>query len=61
LKACIRKAKDNEDIKGIYLECGALSFVAPATAQQLRDALKDFKKSGKWIVAYADQYMQASY
>ena len=32
-----------------------------ATAQQLRDALKDFKQSGKWIVAYADQYLQASY
>jgi len=61
LVCAIRKAKDNEDIKGIYLEGGALSFDAPATAQQLRDALKDFKKSGKWIVAYADQYFQASY
>ena len=61
LIASIRKAKDNDDIKGIYLEGGALSFDAPATAQQLRDALKDFKTSGKWIVAYADQYYQASY
>ena len=61
LIASIRKAKDNDNIKGIYLEGGALSFDAPATAQQLRDALKDFKQSGKWIVAYADQYMQASY
>ena len=61
LIASIRKAKDEEDIKGIYLEGGALSFDAPATAQQLRDALQDFKKSGKWIVAYADQYYQATY
>ena len=61
LICAIRKAKDNEDIKGIYLEGGALAFDAPATAQQLRDALKDFKKSGKWIVAYADQYYQTSY
>ena len=61
LIASIRKAKNNDDIKGIYLEGGVLSFDAPATAQQLRDALKDFKKSGKWIVAYADQYYQASY
>ena len=61
LIASIRKAKDNEDIKGIYLEGGTTSFDAPATAQQLRDELKEFKKSGKWIVAYADQYMQASY
>ena len=61
LIASIRKAKDNDDIKGIYLEGGITEFDAPATAQQLRDALKDFKTSGKWIVAYADQYMQANY
>ena len=61
LIASIRKAKDNDNIKGIYLEGGVVAFDAPATAQQLRDALKDFKKSGKWIVAYADQYLQASY
>jgi protease-4 len=57
----IRKAKENDDIKGIYLEGGALLFDSPATAQQIRDALADFKKSGKWIIAYADQYMQTSY
>lgn len=61
LIASIRKAKTNDNIKGIYLEGGTLSFDAPATAQQLRDALKDFKQSGKWIVAYADQYFQGSY
>ena len=61
LIASIRKAKDNDDIKGIYLEGGLTEFDAPATAQQLRDALKDFKTSGKWIVAYADQYLQANY
>ena len=61
LVSSIRKAKDNDDIKGIYLEGGTASFDAPATAQQLRDALKDFKKNGKWIVAYADNYMQGSY
>lgn len=59
--ASIRKAKDEEEIKGIYLEGGAVSFDSPATAQQIRDALQDFKKSGKWIIAYADQYMQTSY
>ena len=61
LIASIRKAKDNDDINGIYLEGGLTEFDAPATAQQLRDALKDFKTSGKWIVAYADMYMQANY
>ena len=57
----IKKAKENEDIKGIYIEGGVTTFDSPATAQQIRDALSDFKQSGKWIIAYADQYMQASY
>ena len=61
LISSIRKAKANSDIKGIYLEGGIAGFDSPATAQQLRDALKDFKTSGKWIIAYADQYMQGSY
>ena len=61
LISSIRKAKENDDIKGIYLEGGIAEFDSPATAQQLRDALADFKKSGKWIVAYADQYMQGAY
>ena len=61
LVASIHKAKENDEIKGIYIEGGVAEFDAPATAQQLRDALKDFKESGKWIVAYADQYMQGAY
>lgn len=61
LIACIKKAKGNDDIKGIYLEGSGGGFDSPATAQQLRDALKDFKKSGKWIIAYADDYGQAAY
>lgn len=61
LIASIRKAKDEVDIKGIYIEGASASFDSPATAQQLRDALKDFKSSGKWIVSYASTYSQASY
>ena len=57
----IKTAKDNENIEGIYIEGGASAFDSPATAQQVRDALKDFKQSGKWIIAYADQYLQSSY
>ncbi|MBR1415895.1 MAG: signal peptide peptidase SppA [Prevotella sp.] len=60
LKA-IRLARDEENIKGIYLEGGAATFDSPATAQQIRDALADFQKSGKWIYAYGDQFMQACY
>ena len=61
LISSIRKAKDEENIKGIYIEGGSAGFDSPASAQQLRDALKDFKKSGKWIVSYASDYGQASY
>lgn len=61
LLANIRKAKAEENIKGIYIEGGEMGFDSPATAQQVRDALKDFKSSGKWIVAYASNYGQASY
>ncbi len=60
LKA-IRMARDEENIKGIYLEGGAAMFDSPATAQQVRDALLDFRESGKWVLAYGDQMMQASY
>ena len=60
LKA-ISIAKDNNDIKGIWLECGALSTY-PATLQELRQALLDFKKSGKPIYAYGnDTYGQGGY
>jgi signal peptide peptidase sppA, 67K type len=56
----IRKAKNNDDIKGIYLEAGPLA-AGFSTLQELRDALADFKKSGKWIVAYGDTYTQGCY
>ena len=60
LKA-IKIAKDNDDIKGIWLESGALSSY-PATLQELRQALQDFKKSGKPIYAYGnDVYGQGAY
>ena len=61
LVKAIKKAKDNENIKGIYLEGGATSYDSPATAQQVRDALEDFKTSGKWVIAYADEYLQGAY
>lgn len=56
----IRYAKDNDDIKGIYIEAGSLS-AEPASYTALRRALADFKASKKFIVAYADQYTQGSY
>ncbi len=58
--AAIRKAKTNDDIKGIYIEGGALES-GYATLQEIRDALLDFKKSKKWVIAYADSYAQDAY
>ena len=59
--SAIEKAKENEDIKGIYIEAGAAEIDSPATAQRIRNALADFKKSGKWIVAYGNEYPQICY
>lgn len=56
----IKKAKANDDIKGIYIEAGALA-ANYATLQEIRNALADFRKSGKWIVAYGDFYTQGAY
>ena len=57
----IKKAKENDAIKGIYIESGLFDGDTPASMQALRKALVDFKKSGKWIVAYGDQYTQGNY
>ncbi len=59
--SAIRKAKTNDKIKGIYIEAGMFSADALASVQALRNALADFKKSGKWIVSYADTYTQSEY
>lgn len=59
--SAIKKAKENEDIKGIYIETGLFAIDTPASAHAIREALLDFKKSGKWIVAYGDSYTQTAY
>ncbi len=60
LKTAIRVAKDNDRVKGIYIEGGAFSADF-ATLEELRKSLVDFKKSGKFILSYADIYTQGSY
>lgn len=60
LKDAIKKAQDNDKIKGIYLQAGVLQSDY-ATLQELRNTLADFKKSGKWIIAYGDSYTQGAY
>lgn len=56
----IALAKDNDKVLGIYLKDGSLA-AGPASAKALRDALLDFKQSGKFIIAYADSYSQINY
>lgn len=58
--SAIKKAKDEENIKGIYIDAGVMS-TDYATLQEIRSALEDFRKSGKKIIAYADTYSQGSY
>lgn len=58
--ANIEKAKSNDNVKGIYLKGGTL-YGGFASIKEIRDALVDFKKTGKFIVAYADNYIQSNY
>jgi len=56
----IKKAKENDRIKGIYLKAELLD-ASFASLEPIRQALLDFKKSGKFIVAYSEIYLQTSY
>ena len=61
LLTSIKSAKENDDIKGIFIKVGSFSGGTPATLQELRDALVDFKKSKKFIASYGDNYGQGAY
>lgn len=58
--AAIRKAKNDEKIKGIYLDSRMLS-ASMATLAEIRQELVNFKESDKFIVSYADNYTQGGY
>jgi len=61
LLSAIDNAASNDKVDGIYIECNGVS-AAPATLQTVRRALKRFKDSGKWIVAYGNMGIdQADY
>lgn len=60
LQHAIRSAATNSKIDAIYIECAAMS-AAPATLNALRASLKDFKKSGKKIIAYGDYLTMGDY
>ncbi|MBI2281643.1 MAG: signal peptide peptidase SppA [Bacteroidetes bacterium] len=56
----IEKAKSDVRIKGIYLDLTSLN-TGIATLEEIHHALKDFKKSGKWIISYSEVYTQSTY
>ncbi len=58
--ASIQKAKESDQIQGIYLQADLLT-AGFASLKEIRDALLDFKESGKFVVAYADTYTQGLY
>ena len=59
--AAIKEAKKNENIEGIYLQAGVVESISSASLEEIRGELESFKESGKFIVAYGDQYSQGLY
>lgn len=61
LVSAIENAAKDDKVDGIYIECNGVS-AAPATLEKVHKALKEFKKSGKWIAAYGHEGInQADY
>ena len=60
LTRMIRHAKTDSSIKGIYLKANS-NANSYASSEEIRSALLDFKKSGKWVVAYGDNMGQQGY
>lgn len=54
------KAAKNDNIIGVYIEGGTLD-ATPGMLQELRQAIVEFKESGKWVIAYGDSYSESSY
>lgn len=58
----IERATEDDNIKGIYLRMnGAGGVMGSALLEELRQAISDFKQSGKFVVAYNEMYTQGSY
>ena len=61
LRSSLKKAATSDKIKALYLNCGSLS-ASPASAQELRTLIENFKtESGKPVYAYGDNYSQSAY
>lgn len=60
LTKALAEAKDNSNIQALFIDCKGVS-ASPATLASLRDAVADFKKSGKKVYAYGDNLSQGDY
>lgn len=58
--ASLKRAKTDDNIKGIYLD-ESYMLSGQATTEEIRNSLIDFKKSGKFIIAYSEIYTQGAY
>lgn len=56
----LKQAATNKDIDAVYIKCGA-AVAPPATFNAIRDALIEFKKSGKKIYSYGDAFTLGTY
>lgn len=61
VKEAIANAKLDENIKGIYLEMDILGSAGYGSIEEIRNALLDFKKSGKFVIAYGEVYTEPAY
>jgi len=59
--AAINTAKDDDNIKGMYLDASSFGTGGLATIEAIRNAMLDFKTSGKFIYAYSEYYSQKAY
>ena len=57
----IKEAKSDKNIEGIYLQAGSVQGISSASLEEIRGELESFKESGKFVVAYGDQYSQGLY
>ncbi|MGB0167355.1 MAG: S49 family peptidase, partial [Luteibaculum sp.] len=60
IRESLEKAAKDDRIKGIYLQ-STLPMAGYANLLEIRDLLKEFKNSGKWILAYNEVYAQSGY
>ena len=60
LKQAIEHAKDDDKIKGIYLEVSQ-PMAGFSSLEEIRQSLADFRKSGKWVVSYNETMSEGAY